>query len=83
MTIWKYPLELKDSQAIKMPIGAEILSVDNQDGQLCLWARVDEERTKEYREIVILGTGNPIEEEPSEFIGTLIVDSYVWHIFEN
>lgn len=36
--IWKYSLEIVDRQTVKMPQNAEILSVDNQRGHLCLWA---------------------------------------------
>lgn len=41
MVIWKYELRTEDTQQIEMLYKAEILSVANQDGNLCLWAMVD------------------------------------------
>lgn len=40
-TIYKYPLDVTDVQEIKLPVGAEILTVQAQNGTLCLWALVD------------------------------------------
>lgn len=37
-TIYKYPLEWADEQAIAMPKGAKILSVQWIRGQVCIYA---------------------------------------------
>ncbi len=39
--IFKYTLHLNDSIKIKMPVGAEILTVQLQYGKPQLWALVD------------------------------------------
>lgn len=39
-TIWKFPLEIADSQSVVMPSGARILSAQMQGSTLCLWAVV-------------------------------------------
>ena len=82
-TIWKYELETTDGQSIDMPIGAEILTVQMQNGSLCLWAKVDSDAPKERRKILIRGTGNSIGEVVA-YIGTfqLAVASLVFHVFE-
>lgn len=36
--IWKYPLELAEKQRIAMPEGAQLLSVQVQNGEPVLWA---------------------------------------------
>jgi len=84
--IWKYPLALTDLQLISMPEKAEILSVADQDGTLCLWAMVDPNALRsEVRAIEIIGTGNPISTPIGYarlFIGTAVMRPFVWHVFE-
>jgi hypothetical protein len=89
-TIYKYALELTDRQAVSMPIGSKILYVGNQNGTICVWAEVDSDvpyyRDHEFR---IVGTGNPIDfpTKPNEtvwqynFIGTVIMNPFVWHVY--
>jgi hypothetical protein len=85
MIVWKYVLKITDRQVLVMPDGAEILSVASQHGNLCLWAIVDEYKDKKERYIEIVGTGNPLRVNPGfdrKFIGTAVVDPFVWHVFE-
>lgn len=86
-TIWKFLLRLEDSQRIEMPSGAEILTVQLQDQQPCLWAVVDvfDGSLTEMRTIEIHGTGNPIENGtiiPRRYIATFQQPPFVWHVFE-
>ena len=83
--IFKYSLLITDMQAIDMPKGAELLSVANQDGCLCLWAKVDADKQPETRFVEIIGTGNPIPQDMGvdrSFIGTVLMAPFVWHVFE-
>ena len=81
--IWKFPLELTGVQEVEMPSGSQLLSVAVQQETLCLWAMVDLDRgTKERRMIDIIGTGNPIDSHRRSFIGTVQMESFVWHVFE-
>lgn len=85
MVIWKYELCIKDTQQVEMPYMAEILSVDNQDGNLCLWAIGDPAMGMASRTIEIIGTGNFfVDKLPiiRKFIGTVIIKPFVWHVFE-
>lgn len=87
MVIWKFELQITDLQEVTMPDGAELLSVANQNGSLCLWAMVDPDPYKEkrHRYIEIIGTGNPILVDVAidrKFIGTAVVSPFVWHVFE-
>jgi len=83
--IYKYPLAITDRQTIKIPAGASILSVGNQRGTLCMWAAADPSNPLKDLEVEIHGTGNPIEGVPMEkqFIGTVITEPFVWHVFIN
>lgn len=85
MVIWKYELEITDVQSVQMPEGAKIISVANQGGVLCLWAMVDPMQATRKRAIVIIGTGNPIRSAGKiklKFIGTALIEQFVWHVFE-
>ena len=68
-----------------MPSGAEILSVADQGGTLCLWAAVDASAPTEKRMFEIVGTGGYLHPETGtsrRFISTVLQGSFVWHVFE-
>ncbi len=82
--IWKFNLEVEDTQIIYMPKGAKILSVGLQQPDLCLWALVDTAETvQEDVFIEVYGTGNPITNNMQlrDFIGTVVAGRFVWHVF--
>jgi hypothetical protein len=86
-TIWKYQLS-GGGGVIRMPKGAEILTVQLQGLTPCLWALVNPdavEAHKEERLFEIYGTGHTIL-EPAErvYIGTFQfhVEGLVFHVFE-
>jgi len=85
-TIWKYPLEFQDVQTIRMPIGAEILTVQIQDGKPCLWAvvDVDDKVLTEPRFIIMYGTGHSMEVSSLDrkYIATFQIWELVYHVFE-
>lgn len=82
--IWKYPIQVTDAQIIMMPKGAEILSANNQGGNLCIWAKVSQQAgvPLEARKIRIYGTGHPHDIISGRFINTVLIAFYVWHVFE-
>jgi hypothetical protein len=84
-TIWKFAIPVVNPAMIRMPKGAEILTVQRQGDQACLWAIVEPEAEKEQRYFIIEGTGNPIHEEDGvtrKYIGTFQAPQFVWHVFE-
>lgn len=83
MRIWKYPIEIVDEQTIILPKGAEILHVNMQGEQLCLWAKVNHLISlTEERNIAVIGTGNPMLTRDYFYLGTVFDRVFVWHIFE-
>lgn len=82
--IHKYELKVTDSQFIRLPIGAEILTVQMQHGKPCMWALVNTSETIGAINIEIYGTGNTIHDAQREYIGTFqMEDGYlVWHVFK-
>lgn len=83
-TIWKFRLEVTDTQTVEMPIGAKILDAQMQHGELMLWALVDPAAPKEPRSIIIHGTGHPVG-NIGEHIATFQMNggSLVFHAFES
>lgn len=83
--IWKFDLEILESQEVRMPEGARVLSVENQMERLVLYALVDTQAPKMERTVHIRGTGHPIAPRliQAEFIGTVkMVDgALMWHVF--
>ena len=72
MTIYKYPLKITDTQVIKLPFNSRILTVQSQNGGVCLWAQVEENNTdKEEHTIDIFGTGHPMDDKERNYIGTV------------
>lgn len=83
--VWKYEIEERDRQSIHMPVSAEVLCVQMQNGNPCIWALVDPEAMQERRWFLVLGTGHPIEAESlGRYIGTfqMVGGSLVFHLFE-
>jgi hypothetical protein len=85
--IWKFVLEMQDSQRIEMPEGAQVLTVQTQGQRPCLWAVVDifDGSLTEMRTFEIHGTGNLIENGSiinQRYIATFQQPPFVWHVFE-
>lgn len=87
-TIYKFPLEVTDKQAVLMPTDAQILTVQVQGETPCIWAMVDpSHNSKEERFFEIFGTDHPIHEDMGvgrEYVGTFQLrgGSLVSHLFE-
>ena len=83
-TIFKYKLALIDEQCIEIPREHEILSVQVQGGEVCMWVIVDNASRTEKRTFYIHGTGHDIGHKPMVFIGTvqLANGALVFHVFK-
>ena len=82
-TIYKYPLRIDDKQAVSMPKGAQILSVQMQHGRPCLWALVNPVLAVEERTVLIRGTGHDAP-GVGRYISTFQMQgrALVFHAFE-
>lgn len=87
MVIWKFEIELMETQFLNMPIGATVLEVARQGSNICLWAMVNPKNKLEPRCFEVHGTGIEMPElkdgEKRVFLGSVHFAVYVWHIFEN
>ena len=82
--IFKYTLNATDTQRVKMYREAQILSVQVQHGEICVWARVNPSAPTLDVDFDIFGTGHPIPADyPGTFIGTVQWNggALVWHVF--
>lgn len=84
--IYKYPLRLADHQILRLPEGGTVLSVQEQRGQLVIWAAVDMSQPDVNVEFRIVGTGNPFPNDMLDgyvWLGTVQEREgvFVWHVF--
>jgi hypothetical protein len=88
--IWKYPLNLTDRIMLQMPEGAEVLAVQTQHGELCLWALVKPDAPKVDRYFRLFGTGHEmpvdmgVDWTKEDYRGTFqaLGGDLVFHLFE-
>ena len=82
--IWKYILDPLVKETVDLPEGAQILKVEMQHGEFCLWALVDTRKKPQQRKIIIRGTGHEVEYNNIKFISTFQVanDNFIFHAFE-
>jgi hypothetical protein len=83
-TIYKYKLSLHPAQSIRTHVGAKILDVQCQFGDLVLWALVDESAPPEDIDLAVIYTGWPVTDGPVRYIATAqdASGSLVRHVFE-
>lgn len=88
-TIWKYELEFNSVTRIKIPKGAQLLTVqvDQKTNKPCLWALVNTESEEEERIFELFGTGHEIKSHigtSREYIGTYQYQKgeFIGHVFE-
>jgi hypothetical protein len=84
--ILKYELSLASKQNLLFPIGAKIISIQNQLDKPCIHAMVDSNAKGEIKTIAIIGTGNQFPkinpDEQMVHIGTVQIHGMIWHVFE-
>ena len=85
MKIFKYPIPVSDHGerfSIKMPRGAQVLTVQLQNGVPCIWAFVDPDcEQMDERVFYVFGTGREIDVNDITYVGTYQFYGYVWHLF--
>lgn len=85
--IWKYPIEITDSQELSIPLGAKFISAISQGDQVVLYFLVDPGEAKsQVIELRILGTGHCYNDgylDGFRFLETIVTHGgmLVWHIF--
>lgn len=84
--VWKFRIPVGDLAGIAMPRGAKVLYVAAQREIPCLWALVDPSALPDFRRFRLVGTGDPIEENPDLLVycGSFMMHdgTPVFHLFE-
>jgi hypothetical protein len=82
--IFKYPIPIDDEIVLSMPEGAEVLSVQVQRGQPCIWAVVNPTRPPVHHTFEIRGTGHRFMGNEGRFIGSFQLENgyLIFHLFE-
>lgn len=85
MKIYKYSLQICDSQIIQMKKGARIISLQVQNRIPCIWAMVDPNEVDEPKAFCTFGTGHDLSGVDLQFIGTyqLCSGELIYHVFES
>lgn len=82
-TIHKSKLALTPSQVIQLPVGAKILTAQDQGGQICVWYECYPDRPSGPRTIVLVGTGHELPDTHTlRYISTVQQMRFVWHFYE-
>lgn len=84
-TIYKYPFRVDDTFRLALPAGAQVLTVQTQYNEPCLWAEVDLEKPIETRTFEVRGTGHPMDGTEGRYINTFQLHNgaLVFHVFES
>lgn len=84
-TIWKETLKIADKQTVQLPVGATILSLQQQAGDVCIWFLCDKNAHKKEYNFLVKGTSHFIDrsdlKKTPNFVGTVVQNFFVWHIF--
>ena len=83
-TVYKYLLQ-PGNHTIEMPKKAEILTINTQDEEAFVWAKIDTNQTTELRRFFTTGTGMPILNcVKKQYVGSFMMNnkSLVFHVFE-
>jgi hypothetical protein len=81
-SIYKYKMEVREKQILRLPKNAHILDVQTQYGVPVLWAVVEPEAPLVDYKILCVGTGDSIVASDYWYLGTVQMGTYVWHFFK-
>lgn len=89
IVVWKYEVHSYGVSIIYMPLDAKILKFDIQQGDVVMWALIDEDSTPVKRQFENFNTGQRLEPTPFDltYLGTTQYEHpggpiEVHHIFE-
>lgn len=85
MKIFKYVLDPEvEYHEIELSIGAKVLSAQNQNGKLCVWAAVHPGLMVEIKRFRVHLTEHTIKDDGRiwRFVDTVQIDDMVYHVFK-
>jgi hypothetical protein len=78
--IYKYTLELTDSQILEIPYNSKFLHFNMQLDKLTVWMEVDPTEAIELKVFGLRRTGQEIPEHLT-YAGTCFNGAFVWHLY--
>ncbi len=78
--IWKFPIEIDDEFELNLPVGADLLDVQIQNGKPVLWAIVDPNADTKPLRFYVIGTGRTWRDDLA-YVATFQVGAFVGHLF--
>jgi len=93
-SVWKFELPIEERVVTKMPTGAKLLCAKEQRGKIVVYAEVDPgykefdkwpryQAQTENRHFSVFPTGYIFEAGGLEFLDTVQIDDYVFHVYYN
>lgn len=81
-TVYKYPLRIASEQTIALPHGFQILhfGLDPQETP-CIWVLVEPDNRPVAMTFYTYGTGQPFKKPHDNYVGTIVKNLFVWHLF--
>ena len=82
-TIHKQKLEITDIQEIELPWYSQIIRLDTQGNDVCIWYECDPDQPKEKVTIYCYGTGHKMRIGNQRYIGTaFVLEGLVFHFYQ-
>ena len=83
-TIYKWSLKIQDKQTLHIPADSNWLDVQVQQGQPCIWARVDGDSKLITVTIRTFGTGHDLPNVAMSYLGTYQTHDgeLIWHVYQ-
>lgn len=79
--IWKYKIRFRPTN-LEVPKDGIVLSAGTVDRIMYVWIQVDPNASKKTRHFCCFETGEGYDPTGLTFIGTVIQNEYIHHIFE-
>ena len=80
--VQKHRIDLTNTYPIVAPSDALVLQVGiDEDGNPSVWMQVETENPTEPYQIFAIGTGVPIPDNATRFLGSIVDSRFVYHIF--
>jgi len=82
-TIWKFKLAVS-RESWALPLNAQILTAQVQNGAICIWALVDPDAPRHPRQFEVFGTGDDMDGASRQYLATIQINDgrTVRHVFE-
>lgn len=82
--VWKYPLQIENEQYIALPADCKILRVGVQDNKPVIWVLTHPADLIESVKIYIFATGQIINVEVGEYLGSYEIYGglEIYHVFK-